>query len=210
MHASLGVALVCASVAFTIATLHLYGALTHRDVADGSAVPRTDAPATLNARQREALAAAGSSMFCRGGGHEDRSCIVHNLCYVAARNELVFLHSARSVIAGVRPGTSPLVEVTAVVDHNVQHLTLTDLPAGAIKQQNVVMVPGETVVFRRFNPSNVMHAFHDDLLPLYATLQELSTTGAVDRTVRIAALDAWGRGGFDELISLLSNQVGDM
>lgn len=96
------------------------------------------------------------------------------------------------------PNDDYLVDLMAVFDHNVQQMHVTEIPASALSaskitslgsqpdraaSQNlsqpfseissVAMVHGRSFLFKRFNPINIMHVFHDDLIPLYVSLKML-------------------------------------
>jgi hypothetical protein len=81
----------------------------------------------------------------------------------------------------------PFVDLTAVTDHTYPHASMTELSLSALAAQcNVTWVDGPSVLFRRFNPVNIMHVLHDDLIPLHAVLEHF---GITDRA-RLVHIDA--------------------
>ena len=67
------------------------------------------------------------------------------------------------------------MSLSSVERHNIQYLHYDDVPASALQAvldgRPLWMVKGPSHLFRRFKPDNIMHAIHDDVLPLYATLR---------------------------------------
>jgi protein O-mannose beta-1,4-N-acetylglucosaminyltransferase len=140
---------------------------------------------------------------------------VKNLCFEADQSEFVFLHSAMSAYDGVprRPFAFPFVDMTAIYDHNTQHLAYTDVSSASIvDRQDVYMVAGSSLLFRRFNPNNIMHALHDDLIPLFVTMRHMgggSFDSVIDRDIQLVYFEGWDAGSHLHLMKLLSNKVFD-
>ncbi|GAB6030493.1 Protein O-linked-mannose beta-1,4-N-acetylglucosaminyltransferase 2 [Chamberlinius hualienensis] len=70
---------------------------------------------------------------------------------------------------------------------NTMSFDLTFLPQAAQMQLPITFLDGKTYIYNRFKPDNLMHLFHDDLLPIYATLQEIVQLPT--RDIRLALLD---------------------
>ena len=178
----------------------------------GEAVLST-AHRVLIAQERQRLADQGTSLFCQGSSHDDRHCTARNLCFETARREFVALHSGLSVFDGVpaRPFSLPFVDMTAIFDHNTQHMSFTDVAAASItKRPDVYLVPGTSLLFRRFNPSNIMHVLHDDMIPLFVTLRQMgggAYDDVLDRAVQLVYFEGWAPGPYLHLLSLLSDKV---
>ncbi|XDV39776.1 hypothetical protein PO909_008965 [Leuciscus waleckii] len=66
-----------------------------------------------------------------------------------------------------------------------------------------VFVPDVTLILNRFNPDNLMHIFHDDLLPIYYTMQQYSD---LDDEARLVFMEGWGEGAHFDLYRLLSSK----
>lgn len=115
-----------------------------------------------------------SSVYCRGNNNTDRLCRFKNLCYNPITDAFLFFHSYKSDIIGVPEDRfSPaLVDFSSVHDHNTQYFNFVDLPSSAFSNFSVKLLNGVAILFKRFNPENLMHVFHDDLLPAYVTLKE--------------------------------------
>jgi protein O-mannose beta-1,4-N-acetylglucosaminyltransferase len=75
-----------------------------------------------------------------------------------------------------------LVSLSSAERHNIQYLHYDDLPASALETvlagRPLWMVGGLSHLFRRFKPDNVMHAVHDDILPLFSTLKAMHGGGS--------------------------------
>ncbi|KFM73767.1 putative glycosyltransferase AGO61, partial [Stegodyphus mimosarum] len=120
-----------------------------------------------------------SSVFCRGSNHTDRLCHFRNLCYEPKSETFLVFHQSNSVISGVPHDRfdPALADFSSVADHNTQYFNYVDLPASAAQNFNISYIKGHSLMFRRFNPENLMHVFHDDLLPAFLTLKELCQIG---------------------------------
>lgn len=119
----------------------------------------------------------GSSVFCQGGAPRTRSCRFKNLCYRAGTNEFIFFHGSETVIAGVpKQRFDPsFLDLSSVVGHNTQHFEYTDLPVSVLEEGSIEVgriERGRHIIFKRFNPGNLMHVIHDDVLPLYLTIRQ--------------------------------------
>lgn len=115
-----------------------------------------------------------SSVSCRGINHTDRICKFKNLCYESLSQVFIFFHNYKSIMIGVPQDrfTPALIDFSSVYDHNTQYFNFIDLPASAFSKFNVNIIKGISLLFKRFNPENLMHVFHDDLIPAFVTLNE--------------------------------------
>lgn len=52
-------------------------------------------------------------------------------------------------------------------------------------------ISGTTLIISRFKPDNLLHLFHDDLLPLFATIREHGLAG--QQSLRIFFDDHWSK-----------------
>lgn len=123
------------------------------------------------------LVTNGSSVWCRGENRSTRLCRFSNLCFHSDSGDFVFILSPKSVQMGVGSPSGitrfPLVDLSSVQELNTLSINLVHVPSHAINTFDVHYIPGETFLLGRFKPDNIMHVFHDDLLPLYATFHEL-------------------------------------
>ncbi|KAG8196331.1 hypothetical protein JTE90_013816 [Oedothorax gibbosus] len=116
-----------------------------------------------------------SSVFCRGTNHTNRLCTFTNLCYEANKGAFVFFSGPKSVRSGIPVDRfSPaLVDFSSVEDHNTMYFNYVELPLSAMEKFSYSFLGGHALILKRFHPENLMHVFHDDLIPIYATLREL-------------------------------------
>ena len=95
----------------------------------------------------------------------------------------MFFHNSQTTLSGVPDDrhTPALLDMSTVREHNRQLFTYVDLPAhqaSAVLGVDALLINQTSLIFKRFNPDNLMHALHDDLLPLYHTLlAHRATTG---------------------------------
>ena len=67
-----------------------------------------------------------------------------------------------------------LLDLSTVANHSGQYFNYADVPATAADRllgSDTRVVDGQSLIFNRFHPGNLMHVLHDDLLPLYDTLK---------------------------------------
>eukprot|EP00118_Oscarella_pearsei_P003953 m.16436 g.16436 ORF g.16436 m.16436 type:complete len:588 (+) comp26925_c0_seq1:261-2024(+) len=119
----------------------------------------------------------GSSVFCQGDSPRTRSCRFKNLCYWPQGDEFLFFHGPDTVVDGLpdQRFDPAFLDLSSVSDHNTQHFEYTDLPASSLNSDRFRVGSyerGRHIIFNRFNPGNLMHVFHDDLLPVYFTLRQ--------------------------------------
>ncbi|XP_055781985.1 protein O-linked-mannose beta-1,4-N-acetylglucosaminyltransferase 2-like [Salvelinus fontinalis] len=154
-----------------------------------------------------ALQEYGTRMVCTGKMHTDRICRFDYLCYCTEAEEFVFFHSNSSFMLpnlGPRRFQPALLDLSSVEDHNTQYFNFLELPAAALKfMPKPVFVPDVTLILNRFNPDNLMHVFHDDLLPIFYTMQQYSD---LDDEARLVFMEGWGEGAHFDLYRLLSSK----
>ncbi|XP_072251074.1 protein O-linked-mannose beta-1,4-N-acetylglucosaminyltransferase 2 [Leuresthes tenuis] len=155
----------------------------------------------------QALQEHGTRMVCTGKMHTDRICRFDYLCYSSEAEEFVFFHSNSSVMLpnlGSRRFQPALLDLSSVEDHNTQYFNFLELPAAALKfMPKPVFVPDVTLILNRFNPDNLMHVFHDDLLPAFYTMKQYLD---LDNEARLVFMEGWGEGPHFDLYQLLSNK----
>ncbi|KAK6326434.1 hypothetical protein J4Q44_G00020790 [Coregonus suidteri] len=154
-----------------------------------------------------ALQEHGTRMVCTGKMHTDRICRFDYLCYCAEAEEFVFFHSNSSFMLpnlGPRRFQPALLDLSSVEDHNTQYFNFLELPAAALKfMPKPVFIPDVTLILNRFNPDNLMHVFHDDLLPIFYTMRQYSD---LDDEARLVFMEGWGEGAHFDLYRLLSSK----
>ncbi|KAG9476098.1 hypothetical protein GDO78_002924 [Eleutherodactylus coqui] len=154
-----------------------------------------------------ALVEDGTKMVCTGRMHTDRVCRFESLCYSTEAEEFVFFHSNSSFMLpslGSRRFQPALLDLSSVDDHNTQYFNFVELPAAALKfMPKPVFVPDVALIMNRFNPDNLMHVFHDDLLPIFYTMQQFPD---LDLDSRLFFMEGWGEGSHFDLYKLMSNK----
>lgn len=153
----------------------------------------------------------GTSVWCVGSSNTNRMCRFHNLCYSQKHDEFVFLEGPQSISSGL-PGSlfnPALVDLSSVPNHNTQYFHYSSLPVSALKRfQTVRLFYGKHVLMNRFKPDNIMHVFHDDLLPLFHTMLQAGLMNKADFTpgARLVFLDGFPEGDFMDFIKVLFHQ----
>ena len=116
-----------------------------------------------------------SSIWCYGKDKNERICKFKNLYYSPSLQEYIFFHGDSSIIQGVpdKRCSPALLDLTSIKDHNLQYFDFQDAPVSALRSfSEIVTIDHPSLMFHRFNPENIMHAIHDDLLPLFYTLRQ--------------------------------------
>lgn len=152
----------------------------------------------------------GSSVWCTGSNKSERICKFRNLCYHPIYQEYVFFHSNKTVMIGLPNDRfePALLDMSSVDDHNTQYFNFVDLPANSLDSfNNVTFYDGLSYIFHRFNCDNIMHVFHDDLLPLFHTMKQFNHGNyVVDLDHRIVFMEGWNPGPYFDLYKLFSNK----
>lgn len=151
----------------------------------------------------------GSSMWCTGHNRSSRICKFRFLCYNPTFDQYLFFHGPETVIEGVPSNRfdPAFLDMSSIEDHNTQYFNYVDYPAQALESfPNIIMIDDFSVVFHRFHPGNIMHVFHDDLLPLYHTLRQFSMRKqAIDWESKLVFMEGWDEGPYIELYKLFAN-----
>ncbi|XP_069777061.1 protein O-linked-mannose beta-1,4-N-acetylglucosaminyltransferase 2 [Narcine bancroftii] len=155
----------------------------------------------------QALKENGTRMVCTGRMHTERICRFESLCYSTEAEEFVFFHGNASILLpnlGSRRFQPALLDLSSVEDHTAQYFNFAELPVAALKfMQKPVFVPDVALIMNRFNPDNLMHIFHDDLLPIYYTMQQFPD---LNEDSRLVFMEGWSEGLHFELYKLFSNK----
>lgn len=86
---------------------------------------------------------------------------------------------------------------------------------------DIRVIPGSTFLFKRFHPENIMHVFHDDLIPLYFTMRQYSFPSMTSQSAKqkggyspsinldhqLVFIDDWGTGPHFDIYKAFSNRV---
>lgn len=198
---------VLAAVLWKHVRLREHAAALEEELAAGRQAPEA-AAAALRAdypRALQALTEGGTTMVCTGRTHTDRICRFQWLCYSSEAEDFIFFHGNASVMLpnlGSRRFQPALLDLSTVDDHNTQYFNFVELPAAALRfLPKPVLVPDVALIANRFNPDNLMHVFHDDLLPLFYTLRQFP---GLAHEARLFFMEGWGEGAHFDLYKLLS------
>ncbi|KAJ7385040.1 Protein O-linked-mannose beta-1,4-N-acetylglucosaminyltransferase 2 [Desmophyllum pertusum] len=152
----------------------------------------------------------GSSFWCTGDSKSTRLCKFRYLCYHPVQDEYLFFHGPETVIDGVpdKRFDPALLDMSSVEDHNTQYFNYVDYPVHALESfSNITMFDDFSLIFHRFNPENIMHVVHDDLLPLYHTMRQFSQSKlSVDQEYIIVMMEGWNEGSYFDLYKLFTNR----
>lgn len=148
----------------------------------------------------------GTSVWCSGSNNVDRLCHFKNLCFSSVYDSFLFIHAEESILNGIpyQRFEPALVDLSSVADHNTQYFHYVDVAV-----ENVIYMPhrhhiyktGKYLLFNRFNPSNLMHIFHDDLLPIFFTILHHDLSN-----VTLVAFEGWVEGEYFDLYRLFSKE----
>ena len=103
-------------------------------------------------------------------------CRFKNLCYKVDNQEFVFiLNEERSLLVNLTEDRfSPSLQYLSSIEHNNFYFNYVDIDYSDYKKllsnYKVIFIKDQTQIISRFKPDNLMHSIHDDLLPLYHTL----------------------------------------
>ena len=117
----------------------------------------------------------GSSLRCEDVDQSE-FCHFENLCFNTEEKDFVFLVGEESKIkyhsatADLEQLNQFVLNLSSVPDHNAHTFPLVFIPANSLSMLKVAVVKETSFIMSRFKPDNIMHVFHDDLLPLIHTL----------------------------------------
>ncbi|XP_077982442.1 protein O-linked-mannose beta-1,4-N-acetylglucosaminyltransferase 2-like [Glandiceps talaboti] len=155
------------------------------------------------------LSLEGSSMWCTGTNHTNRICKFRNLCYTPIHDSFVFFHGKHSIKDGLpkKRFDPALLDLNSISDHNTQYFNFVDLTTKDVSTFDIEFYHGTSLVFNRFNPDNLMHVLHDDLLPLFHTLNQLTSDDShwFDLCTRIISIEGWKAGEYFQLYQLFTD-----
>ncbi|XP_076353391.1 protein O-linked-mannose beta-1,4-N-acetylglucosaminyltransferase 2-like [Tachypleus tridentatus] len=125
-----------------------------------------------------------SSVWCYGLDNTNRLCRFRNLCYFPKTNDFVFFHGSKSVYFGIPENqfNPALVDMASVENHNTQYFHFTDMPESESQGFNKTFFDKRFFIFNRFNPGNLMHVLHDDLIPLISSVREICGAVTINET----------------------------
>lgn len=154
-----------------------------------------------------------SSIWCYGRNRNERSCKFKNLYYSTFLKEYIFFHGKSSIIQGMpdKRCDPALLDLSSVKDHNMKYFNYQDAPIFALKNfSRIFHIHQASLLFHRFNPENIMHVIHDDLLPLFYTLrhhfQDFQENQPFNMDIQLIFMEAKQEGPYFDLYKLFSNR----
>eukprot|EP00112_Aurelia_sp_Birch-Aquarium-sp1_P016037 Seg36.1 transcript_id=Seg36.1/GoldUCD/mRNA.D3Y31 product="Protein O-linked-mannose beta-1 4-N-acetylglucosaminyltransferase 2" protein_id=Seg36.1/GoldUCD/D3Y31 len=149
----------------------------------------------------------GSSVYCHGKTKRERVCKFKNLCYHSKWKRYIFFHGNGSVLSGIPANNRfdpAILDMTSVDDHNTQYFNFVDFPAASISTdfKDISFLKGPSLIFHRFIPENLMHVLHDDIIPVFLTLQMFFNEGI---TRQLVMMDGRAKGHWFELYEIFAS-----
>ncbi|KAL5020887.1 hypothetical protein ScPMuIL_000042 [Solemya velum] len=162
-----------------------------------------------NKDRRSTVGVAGTSVWCSSSKETNRICQFKDLCYSHAMEEFIFFLSDISILENFNQSDASTLDMSSVIGHNMNFAKITFLPAIASQGFSLDWINLTSLIFSRFKTDNLMHVFHDDIIPMHHTLQllELSSDKKMDETfnIQLVFFDSWKDGDFDFLYELFTD-----
>lgn len=151
-----------------------------------------------------------SSIWCVERQDSSKLCQFKNLFYIPQYKDcLVFLLNEHSVVSGIKFAESlKKISLSAVKNHTGLDLNLVIIKSkDNLLHETIKLFKNHYILMKRFKPDNIMHVIHDDLLPLFATYQELCVGDVQDclSKYHVIFLDNNNEGPFYEWYTYFSN-----
>ncbi|XP_042208042.1 protein O-linked-mannose beta-1,4-N-acetylglucosaminyltransferase 2-like isoform X2 [Homarus americanus] len=155
-----------------------------------------------------------SSVWCYSSPESNLRCHFQNLYYNIQKKEFVFVHSLNSIIYGINniKTLQDQLYLSSLIGHNAFLIPITAVlfTSFITKYENINFkaVHGKTLIMTRFKPDNLLHVFHDDLLPIYFTMQELCMNQRLCiEDLNLVFTDEEKRGPYWDLYLILSERI---
>lgn len=143
-----------------------------------------------------------SSVWCHSGSAGEKLCRFRNICYDPRFQEFQFIVSKESIIFGIQNVEQwKNIDLSTVIDHNAFKMKVSLMSAAnKVKKRMVHFQDAPTFIIHRFKPDNIMHVIHDDLIPLFFTIESVLDKTAIDAKqfllafadgTNISELDKW-------------------
>ena len=117
-----------------------------------------------------------TSVWCHGSHQDHRHCAFQNLCYSPFTEQYLFFHSHNeSIMSGIDDPNEQidLVRLSSVIGNKELYLNYVPMPALASQDYDTEFVDLPVLLVKRWRPLDAFSMVHDDLLPMYLTLQYL-------------------------------------
>jgi len=135
-----------------------------------------------------------STVSCSGTVSEKRICVMENVCYSYKKNHHTFM------LYGLRPLYTGAVSYLMAVDKFPQAAVYFDGSPDMFPAESIIDQPVYAII--RFKPDNLMHVIHDDILPLYSTLDDLELRPPFN--LHLMFVDDYGKMPYDTLYQNLT------
>jgi len=148
-----------------------------------------------------------TSVFCTGKDKKHRECRFQNLCYDSSLKRYIFfngIHTTKHGLGAVDVASYPLVlDLSSVDDHNAKYFYYDEVETIIPSELKMRLVKGGSILFHRFNPENLMHVLHDDLLPYVHTKRKYYPLNNVTAVL----MDGRDRGPYFELYETFMDAI---
>ena len=143
-----------------------------------------------------------SSVSCTSQKNQDIECRFQNLCY--HQDKFWYFHSVDTVESGL-PSSPLILDLSSVKNHNAKYFKYINSSArSTCRSMNYIQKSG--ILFHRFNPDNLMHVIHDDLLPFFNTKRKYFADNNNDDIVAVW-MEGRPDGPFHDLYKLFMPNV---
>lgn len=143
-----------------------------------------------------------TSVWCFGAV-KDSICRYQNLCYNIHENDFVFFRTNKDAT------NQNKIEISSssVTDFNGHDFMVTNLPPEASQNFTIKWVTQKGYIMNRFKSDNLMHVLHDDIFPLYHSLEMLAIKkGNNSRfNIQLIFIDGWDPGEFNFMYESMSS-----
>ncbi|KAK3086806.1 hypothetical protein FSP39_023764 [Pinctada imbricata] len=154
-----------------------------------------------------------TSVFCHGDEMEGRICHFRNICFHGKETQFMFFVGPESVVGDADKLFSEdhHLSLSSVMDLNGLNMPISHLPSDASSDFDIMWISEKSFVFSRFKPDNLMHVFHDDVLPLHSTLNFLMKGTLNSKLgyfpVQLIFMDNFDQHKFDTLYQTMSKYI---
>lgn len=149
-----------------------------------------------------------TSVWCQGSHQDHRHCSFRNLCFSPYYQQFVFFHSpSSSSFSGIDDPHEQrnMAKLSPLIGGNQFYFDYVMLPEEARANFSVTQIGKPTLILSRWKPNHLLHAFHDDILPIYATLRHLCLGDIPKCAERFQLAIIGPKSRYDQLDQILSN-----
>lgn len=161
-----------------------------------------------NRASRNTAMIEGTSVWCSSNKESNRICQFKDLCYRYASDEFLFFLGDGSIFENFNQSDAGTLGMSSIDGHNMHFAKIVFLPGISSQNFSLNWINQTSLIFSRFKADNLMHVFHDDIIPMHHTLQllELSSEKHIfDKfNIQLAFFDDWKGGDFDFLYELFT------